>query len=340
MSASSRDPRSPHRLLCRLDDEFHATAVACPDGLGVVLAAAGATGNNDLGEVLLLAPDPDPEPEEPTRLVTLTEQSMAVDAVFSPDGARVTVGFADLGGGGDGPVTYGRDGVRRSGFAIDGGDADAEPPDAEIDFVRLGQSGDGRLLAGGSPVAGTAVVAEAATGRVLLTMDGVSGPVALDHTGRRLAHARPDGAVSVRELGGEAGAVTWDTGLSAVHALAFSPDGTGLLAAGGDRPTACLFTAGGERATVQVADPAFGVDASLPWAALASRACWPRAGRGRPVVFLADDESAVLFDGMDGTILWTGAEQTVASFTPRGGTFVATGPEGVTAWSLEALGGR
>ncbi|MBA8952770.1 hypothetical protein HNR61_004416 [Actinomadura namibiensis] len=323
---------APHRLLCRLDEYFHVSVVACPNDLSVVLAGAGATGNGDLGDVLLLSPDPDAE--EPSGIAVLAEQSTAVDAVFSPDGARVTIGYADVGEGRGGPVTYGLDGAPRHGFAIGGEPHEDDGGGGEVDFVRLAQSGDGRLLVGGSPGAQAVAVADSATGRVLLTVPDGAGPVALDHTGRRLAYARPDGRVSVRETTSGAALSTWDTGLPAVHALAFSPDGTGLVAAGGDRPTACLFTADGDRTDVVVADATLTIDATLPWTAITTRACW--TGRG-PAVFTADDHLAVLFDATDGRVLWTGPEQTVASFTPDGRAFVASGSDGITAWSLDAL---
>ncbi|SEF56766.1 hypothetical protein SAMN05444920_10189 [Nonomuraea solani] len=325
---------APHRLLCRLDEYFHVSVVACPNDLSVVLAGAGATGNNDLGEVLLLRPDPDAE--EPDQIAVLARQATAVDAVFSPDGTRVTIGYADVGGGGDGPGTYGLDGVLRHGFAIGEELAADGGWDGDIAFDRLAQSGDGRWLAGGSAVVGAVTVADSATGRTLLTMPDATGPVALDHTGGRLAYARPDGRISVRETHSGAALSTWDTGLPAVHALAFSPDGSGLVAAGGDRPTACLFTADGDRTDVMVADPALTIDATLPWTAISTRACW--TGRG-PAVFTADDYQAVLFDATDGRVLWTGSDQTVASFTPDGRVFIASGSDGISAWLLAALMG-
>ncbi|WBB63373.1 hypothetical protein O7599_12970 [Streptomyces sp. WMMC500] len=329
---------APHRLLCRLDEYFHLSVVACPNDLSVVLAGAGATGNNDLGEVLLLRPDP--EAEEPDQIAVLAKQSTAVDAVFSPDGAQVTVGYADVGGGGDSPGTYGLDGVLRHRFAVGGvpeeedDDRDGDLDFDDLDFDRLARSGDGRWLASGSPVAKAVNVADSVTGRVLLTVPDASGPVALDHTGRRLAYARPDGRVSVREVTPGAALSTWETGLPAVHALAFSPDGGGLVAAGGDRPTACLFTADGERTDVKVADPALTIDATLPWAALYTRACWTSRG---PVVFTADDYLAVLFDATNGHVLGTGSDQIVASFTPDGRVFIASGPDGIRAWSFDSL---
>ncbi|MFD1544560.1 WD40 repeat domain-containing protein [Nonomuraea guangzhouensis] len=323
---------APHRLLCRLDEYFHVSVVACPNDLSVVLAGAGATSNNDLGEVLLLRPDPDAE--EPNQIAVLAEQSTAVDAVFSPDGARVTVGYTDIGGGSDGPGTYGLDGVLRHSFAI-GEEFEADGDwEGDIAFDRLAQSGDGQLLAGGSLVVNAVTVADSATGRILLTMPDATGPAALDHTGGRLAYARPDGRVSVREMISGAALSTWDTGLPAVHALAFSPDGAGLVAAGGDRPTACLFTADGDRTDVMVADPALTIDATLPWTAISTRACWTSRG---PAVFTADDYLAVLFDATNGRVLWTGSDQTVASFTPNGRIFVASSSDGISAWFLDAL---
>ncbi|MER6141782.1 hypothetical protein ABT174_17190 [Streptomyces sparsogenes] len=300
--------------------------------MSVVLAGAGATGNSDLGEVLLLRPDPDAN--EPNQIAVLAKQSTAVDAVFSPDGARVTLGYADIGGGDAGPLTYGLDGALHNGFAIGEEFAEDDDWEGEVGFVRVAQSGDGRLLAGGSPCAKTVAVADSATGRVLLTMPDATGPAALDHTGRRLAYARPDGRVSVREMTPEAALSTWDTGLPAVHALAFSPDGAGLLAAGGDHPTACLFTADGDRTEVTVADPALTIDTTLPWTAISTRACWTSRG---PAVFTADDYLAVLFDATNGRVRWTGSDPTVASFTPDGRVFIASGSDGISAWFLDAL---
>ncbi|MEV0401593.1 hypothetical protein [Actinoallomurus sp. NPDC050550] len=330
-----------HRTLCRVGEYFCVSAVACPNDLTMLLAGSGVTGNNDLGEVLLLRPDPDidtnpaSDPETDLLVASPAEQATAVDALFSSDGSQVTVGFADLGGG-VGPVVYGVDGRRRYHLDLDtGGDAADE-----IGFGRVGQSGDGRLIAGGSTETQAVLVAEAATGEVLLRADGGTGPVALDHTGRLVAYACPSGQVAVRDVSSGESLFTGKSGLTTINALAFSPDASRLVAAGDDHPTACLLALdrGGPTSTSQVtvADPALTIDSTTPVASYAAKASWTDRG---PLVFVADDERAVLFDASSGRVRWGAAAALVtASFTPDGRVLVASGLDGViNAWFLDSL---
>lgn len=334
-----------HRQLCQLGEYFFVSVAACPNDLSLLLAGSGATGNSDLGDVMLFRPATttktvDSRGDTGAGLM-LASQVTAVDAVFSPDGSQVTVGFADFGGEVEGPAVYGDDGGLRYGVDLDGdGSAADEFDDHDMDFIRVGQSGDGRLIAVGSPGARAVAVAEAATGEVLLNVSGAIGPVALDGTGRLLAYARPAGRVAIQDLPSGELLSTCDTGLNTVNALAFSPDARGLVAAGGDLPTACLITLEEGRVTgtsqVTVADPELALDATSPFAGFVARACW--ADRG-PQVFVADDYLAVLFDGSTGAVRWTStAGQVTASFTPDGNVLVASGPAGVIeAWFLDSL---
>ncbi|MFC4907731.1 WD40 repeat domain-containing protein [Actinomadura gamaensis] len=323
-----------HRTLCRLGEYFYVSAVACPDDLGVVLAGSGATGNNDLGQVLLLRPGPDaPDPESDLLIATLATDATAVDAMFGPDGSQVAVGFADLGEG-VGPVVYGADGALR--YALDL-DAAGEVAD-DIGFGRVGHSADGRLLACGNTETGSVLVAEASTGDAVLRAEGAAGAVALDDAGELLAHACPEGRVALRDVGSGALLSTWETGLTSVNTLAFAPGASGLVAAGDDRPTACVMTVRAGKVTgaslVPVADSALTMDATAPVATYSAKASWTERG---PLVFVADDELAVLFDASDGRIRWTStAGPVAASFTPDGRTLVTSGmSDGVVeAWFL------
>lgn len=331
------------RRLAAFGDYFYPSVVAGPDNLGVLLVGEGATGNNDLGQVLLLGPTdhgtgtgevPD-DPLDRAVVARLAEQVTAVDGLFGP--GYVAVGFADLGGYDQvGPTVYGEDGRERYRVGVGSG----ESSDG-MDCTRLGRSTDGRLIAASVPDAQAAVVFDAATGAVLLRTGEVVGPVALDPTGELLASAGPLGTVTVHEVTTGMALSTWDSGLAAVNALAFAPDARGLLAAGGNEPTACLLDLACGRVTgavrVRAADPSLAVDALSPFAGFAARASWTRYG---PRVFVADDERAVLFDGADGRIRWTSdAGQVVGSFTPDGRTLLASGTGGtIDAWFIDSLG--
>lgn len=95
-----------HRRLCQLGEYFPVSVAACPDDLSLVLAAAGATSNSDLGYVTLMRPatetgttDPvDDEAENGLLAATLVEQAEAIDGQFSPDGSQVILGLPTLAG--------------------------------------------------------------------------------------------------------------------------------------------------------------------------------------------------------------------------------------------------
>ncbi|MCP2343226.1 WD40 repeat domain-containing protein [Actinomadura rupiterrae] len=312
-----------HRTLCRLGEYFNVSAAACPNGLDVVLAGSGATGNNDLGQVLLLRPGLEAsDPERELLVATLATDATAVDAMFSPDGSQVAVGFADLGEG-VGPVVYGVDGALRYALDLDAAGAVSD----DISFGRVAQSADGRLVACGGTETGSVLVAEASSARTVLRAEGGTGAVALDAVGRLLAYAFPEGKVAVRDVGSGELLSMWETGLSSVNALAFAPDASGLVAAGDDRPTACVMDVEQGRVTggslVPVADPALAMDASTPVATYSAKASWTDRG---PLVFVADDDLAVLFDAADGGIRWTSTAGLVAgSFTPDGRALITSG---------------
>ena len=112
------------------------------------------------------------------------------------------------------------------------------------------------------------------------------------------------------------------------------------MAAGGDRPAACLLTLDRGRpqdlSTVTVTDPELTINATWPFAYSAARACW--TGR-EPQVFASDDDLAVLFNGSTGQVRWTSrAGLVTGSFTPDGRTFIASADPGViNAWFLGSL---
>lgn len=324
-----------YRPLSRADPNFYVSAVACPNSLDVLLAGSGATGNNDLGQLRLFRPVRDRESEDDLLIATLAEDETAVDAVFSPDGSQVTVGFADLGCG-VGPVVYGVDGRKRHAF-----NTEVERYD---DFTcgRIAQSADGRLIAGSDIQVGTALVAEAATGTVLLRIDDAFGPVALNGNGRLLVYSRGSGRVAVRDVSSGELLSTLDTGMTTLNALAVAPDSSGVLAVGDDRPTACLMSMEQGRLTGASCewanDPKLRMDSTTPSASHLARASW--TFRGGAQAFAADDDSAVLFEAASGRVRWASdAGLTAGSFTADGRVFVASGIEDgvVDAWFLGSL---
>ncbi|WP_026411277.1 WD40 repeat domain-containing protein [Actinomadura oligospora] len=322
-----------HRPLSRARD-FVISAVACPNDLSVLLIASGATGNNDLGRVQLFRPDPGGAHEDELLIATLEEDDTAVEAVFSPDGSRVTVGFADLGIG-VGPAVYGVDGRRRHMLVT------GESSGGDFAAGRVAQSGDGKLIAASNTETGAAIVADAATGTVLSHVDDAFGPVALDRTGRLLAHGCGSGLIALREAVSGELLSTLETRLTTLNALAFAPDTSGLLAVGDDHPTACLMEMEHDRlmgaAHVRSTNPDLRLDATTPVATYAARASWTFHGAH---VFAADDEVAVLLECANGRVRWTSKAGLVAgSFTPDGRVFVASGLEDgvVDAWFLNSL---
>jgi hypothetical protein len=87
-----------------------------------------------------------------------------------------------------------------------------------LEFLRVAQSRDGRLIAGADGTTQAVTVADAATSRVLMTAAGASGPVALDAAGRLVAYADagPAGQVGVCEVASGRVVATGETGLARV----------------------------------------------------------------------------------------------------------------------------
>lgn len=219
--------------------------------------------------------------------------------------------------------------------------------------VRLAFSGDGRRVAAGPLGLAPPVVLDVATGRRVAPEPGTTwqgrGPVALDATGRLLAHALGTRVV-VRAVDGGAVLAEAPTGLSELYALAMSPDGTGLLAVGADgtHPAACrldLDPSAENGPTLTARTPVRPVrcpprlTAGIPMAAVTARAAWTVRG---PLAHMASYEGAVLFDG-DGGVLWELPEGTAASFTPDGRAVVTVGLndedpfEPLDVWFLDAI---
>ncbi|WP_432838170.1 WD40 repeat domain-containing protein [Dactylosporangium sp. CA-092794] len=344
-----------HRLLCWNHPEGGVSALACPDDLSVLLLGTGPEGNNWPGSTELVVPKAEidaadteemPEDDElPAVLATLDVAGMAWEALFSPDGSRLVAGFDAVTSPEPGLVVYGRDGQRRHTVPVRAAGA-TDPDEPDLPFLRLAQSRDGRLIAGAGGPAQAVAVAEVATGRVLMTAAGATGPVALDPDGRLVAYADAAGQVCVREVASGRLIATAGAGLARVNALAFAPDSAYVLAAGGadptgERPAARVLSVadGGPAGPVVVAaDPDAVLDSWAPFACWSTRASW--TGR-RPWVFASDDERAVLMDGSTGEIGWTSVEGlAVGAFTSGGEVFLTADPGGVVAaWFLHTLAG-
>jgi hypothetical protein len=211
----------------------------------------------------------------------------------------------------------------------------------EESFLRLGFSGDSRRVAVGALTDGVRVVDAATADLVLVVPDGTDNPVALDRDGARLAHATPDGEVVVREVPSGAVVLGHTTGLVKINALAFAPDGTGLVAAGGtadEAPAASLLAIEDDqvshaRLVVPAAAPA-GLSAITPFAGVATRAVWGEMG---PMVFVSDGGGAVLFDA-DGRVLWADSLAMAGNFTPDGRILTVIA-DAIDAIFIEALAG-
>lgn len=249
----------------------------------------------------------------------------------------------------DGSVAAGSVEGRLHAWRTPGGEAlwqvDLGPAQESVDTfdmarmtTRIGFSGDGRRVAAGSAARGLRVI-DAGTGHVLASLEvDTCGPVALDRTGRLLAHGGEAGAIVVRDTA--SGTLTsHDTGLSVVNALAFAVDGSGLLAAGGasgDVTAAVLLTLDGDRVagSRQVRPEGLPPDMSAqsPLAAVATRCVWGEHG---PLVFAVDDGGAVLFDER-GRPLWTEPAYVAGGFSPAGDVLALVG-DTVTAVFLDAL---
>ncbi|SFD34259.1 WD40 repeat domain-containing protein [Streptomyces aidingensis] len=244
-----------------------------------------------------------------------------------------------------------------------GGTGPEEGSTSLDDLVRIAFSGDGRRVAFGTGSSDVVSVLDSRTGRILLALDREAeafGPVALDRTGARLAHACPAGRVAIREVATGRLLATADTGLTALTALAMAPDGTAVFAVGGTvggvpeaaglltraRPGARLLTlaavphrTGPDGTALLPAGPVIrpapapeSIDAASPASAMTARAAWTPAG---PHAFLAADFGSVLFDA-EGRVLWADPAGAAGSFTPDGRALVVVQEE-VTAWFLDGL---
>ncbi|MEO3871073.1 hypothetical protein ABGB18_19865 [Nonomuraea sp. B12E4] len=227
----------------------------------------------------------------------------------------------------------------------------------QFDLVRIGFSGDGRRVAFGigalSRVAGRAeeegrvAVMEAETGRVVLSLPTgqAFGPVALDANGHLLAHTSPTGQVVVREVGTGTVLATVPTQLSQVNALALSPDGTAVFAAGGTAddaaPAAELLSLTPSHPAGELIQPTelpYKIDTSSVTTCCATRAVWTDHG---PYAFItasggsAGGAGSVLFDST-GRTLWTDPNHQIVSFTPDGRAMVTVDTT-IEAWFLPGL---
>lgn len=315
-----------------------ATALACPSDPTWLLLCAAAEWHHNGGDVVVWATGPQ---ADPVKLLDGSDfHDEALDAQLSPD---ETVAVCAVEG-------------RLHAWSVPDGkprwqvelarSTDAEGRhDMAYSAVRIGFSGDGRRVAAGCAARGIHVV-DTATGELLgLVVADPCGPVALDHDGTRLAHAGPSGQIVVRDTASGAVLARHDTGLAAVNALAFAPDGAGLAVAGGARdggsrdarPVAVVLTLDGTEVTGACRVTASGVPPELaadsPLAAVATRCAWGARG---PLVYAADDAGAVLF-GSDGRVLWTEPGMTCGNLSPDGRLLVTMGEEAVTAVFLDAL---
>ncbi|MEU9498905.1 PQQ-binding-like beta-propeller repeat protein [Streptomyces sp. NPDC048196] len=210
------------------------------------------------------------------------------------------------------------------------------------DPVRIGFSGDGRRVATGTCVSGRVAVMEADTGRVVLTVpaeEKAFGPVALDTSGRLLAHTSPEGRVVVREVDSGAVLAITPTRLSAVHALAMSPEGTAVFVVGAvaedAAPAAQLLSLDPAPTVGELIRPTefpVKIGRHSVLAGSGTRAVW--TGRG-PYAFVRTGNGSVLFDSTART-LWADPNQQTVSFTPDGQA-VVTVNEAIDAWFLAGL---
>ncbi|WP_310725314.1 PQQ-binding-like beta-propeller repeat protein [Streptomyces sp. N2A] len=235
----------------------------------------------------------------------------------------------------------------------EGDEDDFEDDDFEDDFedevslgmddpVRIGFSGDGCRVATGTCVSGRVAVMEADTGRVVLTVpagEKAFGPVALDTSGRLLAHTRPEGRVVFREVDSGAVLATAPTRLSQVHALALSPEGTAVFAVGAvaddAAPAAQLLSLDPAPTVGELIRPTefpVKIGRHSVLAGSGTRAVWSDRG---PYAFVRTGNGSVLFDSTART-LWADPNQQTMSFTPDGQAMVTVN-EAIEAWFLAGL---
>ncbi|MEV4417652.1 hypothetical protein [Catellatospora sp. NPDC049609] len=315
-----------------------ATAVACPTRAGWLVLCAAAEWHHSGGDVVVWGTDAGTAPVKLLDGAGFHDE--ALDAQLSPDETSAVCAVEG----------------RLHAWRVPGGEAlwqvdlaETTDPDGQFDMahaaVRIGFSGDGRLVAAGAAARGIHLV-DTATGelRRLVSTD-TCGPVALDHDGRRLAHAGTAGEVVVRETATGTVLLRHDTGLAAVNAVAFAADGTGLAVAGGARdadqsphvpPAAQVLTLDGDtvvhtrRVTPQAVPDKLAADS--PLAAVATRCVW--GGHG-PLFFAVDDAGSVLYDGA-GRVLWTEPEMTMGNLSADG-RVLTTVNEAITVVLLAGL---
>lgn len=311
-----------------------AVAVACPPDPAWLVLCAAAEWHHNGGDIVVWGTGP----HISSRMLLDGSgfHDEALDAQLSPDGS---IAAASVDG-------------RLHAWRTPGGEAlwqvDLGPARESVDSfdmarmtTRIAFSGDGCRVAAGSEARGVRVI-DAETGQVLLTQQvAACGPVALDHAGRLLAHGGDAGAIVLRDTG--SGALTsHDTGLSAVNALAFAADGSGLLVAGSAGETAegavvaMLLALDGDRVVgsrlIRPEGLPPDMSARSPLAAVATRCVWGSHG---PLVLAVDDGGAVLFDER-GRLLWTADGQVAGGFSPAGDVLAIVG-DTVIAVFLDGL---
>jgi hypothetical protein len=322
---------------------YGATAVAAPSGLSWVALGAAADWHHSGGDIVCW------DTLEKDRLTWLLEggdyHDEPHDMQAGPDGRTVVTSVegclhawsAETGAG---LWTL----PERSGPG--NGDDDEDQDDEESlgleDLVRIGFSGDSRRVAVGACASGPVTVIEADTGRVLLSLPAEQrafGPVALDASGRLLAHTSSEGRVVVREVDSGTVLVTAPTLLSQVNALAMDPAGTAVFAVGGTAddaaPAAQLLTLDPSRAAgelIRATELPGEIDTNSALAKAGTRAVWTDRG---PYAFVTEDDNSVLFDSTART-LWAEPDHRIVSFTPDGRAMVTVG-DTIEAWFLTGL---
>ncbi|WP_062204206.1 WD40 repeat domain-containing protein [Streptomyces sp. NBRC 109706] len=346
-----------------------ASAVAAPSGLGWLAMAAAAEWHHNGGDIVRW---------ETTRDAPLVwyldgagHHDESYDLAISPDDEVVVaavegawVGWSVRTGERlwrvsphQEPVPDGRPEPVANGWGAPTADSDDTGAGMD-DLVRFGFSADGRRVAVGTGSSDVVAVLVGATGEVLLRIpegEDAFGPVALDGTGKLVAHTGPAGRVVLRAVADGRVLAVADTGLSSIAALALAPAGDGLFVVGGAvggvperaglataaRPAARLFMverpADGGATLVggRLLRPGGfteGLDADSPSAAITARACWTSSG---PFAFIGADFGSLLFDGA-GRTLWADPAGAIGGFTADGRALVVV-QEDIDAWFLDGL---
>ncbi|MDI1462156.1 hypothetical protein QEZ54_14375 [Catellatospora sp. KI3] len=314
-----------------------ATSVACPAEPRWLVVTAAAEWHHNGGDIVVWGT----APQAPSAMLLdgARFHDEALDTQLSPDG---TIAVSSV----EGRVHAWRVPEGTEAWQLNlGPNEDDDFFDTERTTVRIGFSADGSRVAAGSAARGVRVL-DPYTGEVVLELAADPlGPVALDPTGRRLAHAGRAGEIVVRDTGSGAELLRHDSGLLRVNALAFAPDGGGLLVAGGVRegaedapvtPAAVLLTLDGDAVGGAAPVRPQGLPAKLtgdsPLATVCTRAVWGQCG---PLVYAADDDATALFDGR-GRVLWTEPAMAAGGFSTDGRVLV-TVTETISAVFVDAL---